>query len=269
MSRGLERNSTVQSVDRAVFVLEFLSREGWSGVTEVASKLEIHKSTAHRLLATLKAHGLVEQSGTTELYRLGLGMVVLGNSVTAELDLVRTARPICQRLCDDTHETVTLTILVGDRALVIDQISAPSSVLSVNWTGQRTPLHCTSDGKVLLAHLPKDRQSQLLAKPLERHTPRTIVDPIHLREQLQVILTEGYGFTVEELEIGLNAVAAPIRSVDGTVQAAVGVSGPTFRLPDKEIPRMGHLTAGVAATISQRLGYAGVSNRPVGASGIA
>src|SRR5438105_3724868 len=119
MGAANDRRALVQSVDRAVAVLEFLCREGWSGVTEVANGLNIHKSTAHRLLATLKERGLVEQDADTERYRLGLGLVVLASAVTVDLDVVRGARPVCQRLSEQTQETVTVTVLVGDEAIII------------------------------------------------------------------------------------------------------------------------------------------------------
>jgi DNA-binding IclR family transcriptional regulator len=247
----------VQSVDRAVSVLHFLRRAGWSGVTEVAEALGMHKSTVHRLLATLKSHGLVDQDADTERYRLGLGLVTLASAVTAELDVARAARPVCQRLSEQTQETVTVTVLSGDEALIVDQATSPTSVLSVDWTGRHSPLHCTSDGKVLLAHLPRTRRRRLLARPLTRYTEGTIVDPARLEAQMEAIREVGYGFTVEEYEVGLIGVAAPIRAADGAVVAAVSVSGPAFRLPAASIPALGARTAAAGAVISRRLGYAG------------
>lgn len=251
------KRAGVQSVDRAISVLQLLRRAGWSGVTEMAAELGIHKSTVYRLLATLKNHGLVEQDAETERYRLGLGLVSLASAVTAEFDVARAARPICQRLSEQTQETVTITVLVGDEALIIDQATSPASVLSVDWTGRHSPLHCTSDGKVLLAYLSPGRRRRYLAHPLQRFTDRTIVDPERLDEQLRSIREAGYAYTVEEYEVGLNGVAAPIRAADGAVVAAVSVSGPAFRLPVSSIAELGGLAAEAAADISRRLGYHG------------
>jgi DNA-binding IclR family transcriptional regulator len=258
---GDKRRAAVQSVDRAVAVLQFLRRAGWSGVTEVAGEIGVHKSTAYRLLATLRDHGLVEQDAETERYRLGLGLVSLASAVTAEIDVARAARPVCQRLSERTQETVTITVLAGDEALIIDQATSPASVLSVDWTGRHSPLHCTSDGKVLLAHLPRGRQRRYLARPLQRFTAHTIVDPEQLEAQLQAVRETGYAYTVEEYEIGLNGVAAPIRGADGAVAAAVSVSGPSFRLPVAAIAEIGALTVDAAAEISRRLGYHGSRSR--------
>ena len=249
-----ERRGGIQSVDRAVSVLEFLSQEGWAGVTDVGNRLGIHKSTAHRLLATLKDRGLVEQDVETERYRLGVGLVLLASTVTANLDVVRSAQPVCQRLSEQTQETVTLTVLMGDEAVIIHQATSGSSVLGVDWTGKHTPLHCTSDGKVLLAYLPESRQRHLLERPLQRFTDNTIVDLAQLEEQLSAIRADGYAYTIEEFEIGLNGVAAPISSAGGAMVAAVCVSGPAFRLSSASIPTLGDLTMSAAADISRRLG---------------
>lgn len=245
----------MQSVDRAIGVLEFLAHAGWAGVTDVANALDIHKSTAHRLLATLLDHGLVDQDARTDRYRLGLGLVSLASTVTADLDVLQYARPVGERLSEETRETVTVSVLIGDEVMVIHQIMPSISVLSVDWRGKHLPLHCTSDGKVLLAHLPETRQRAILAKPLARFTGRTIIDPDTLRAQLHVIRAAGYGYTLEELEIGLNAVAAPIYLGTGAVAATIGVSGPAFRLSEQSIPSMGSLTRSAAAEISRRLGF--------------
>lgn len=255
-----ERGAEIQSVDRAVSVLEFLSREGWSGVTEVATGLGVHKSTAYRLLATLKDRGLVEQDLETERYRLGLGLVFLASTVAADLDVVRYARPICQQLSDRTRETVTVSVLAGDEVITVDQMVSSASVLSVDWTGKRLPLHCASDGKVLLAYLSEGRQREILARPLRRFTENTIVDPTVLDAQLHAIRRNGFGYSLEELEIGLNGVAAPICSKGGTVIAAVSVSGPAFRLTADDVPALGDLTKEAAEEISRRLGFQSKAN---------
>src|SRR3712207_800838 len=112
------RNNFLRSVDRAITVMEILSRRGWSGVTELAKELGINKSTAYRLLTTLRNRGLVEQDAATEKYRLGFGLVALASSVTADLDIARCSRPVCDRLAEHTRETVTVAVLEIGRAHV-------------------------------------------------------------------------------------------------------------------------------------------------------
>lgn len=255
MSPVSSKSSSVQSVERAITVMELLSRQGWSGVTEVANELDIHKSTAYRLLATLRDRGLVEQDADTEKYRLGFGMVLLASAVTADLDVVRHARPICERLSNETEETATITALEDDEAVIIHQTISTSSTMNVDWSGWHSPLHTTAAGKVLLAHLPEEHLNRILEKPLKRFTEHTIVDPEILRQQLEEIRRSGYGYTTEELEIGLNAVGAPIYSDKGTVIAAVGLSGPVFRLQVEYIPETGATVREAAAEISRQLGF--------------
>jgi DNA-binding IclR family transcriptional regulator len=247
----------VQSVDRAISVMEFLSHRGWSGVTEVSRELEIHKSTAYRLLTTLRDRGLVEQDAATEKYRLGFGLVLLARSVRADLDILRCARPVCEDLSERTRETVTIAVLEGDDAVIIHQSISRASALGVDWTGRHTPLHATAAGKIFLAYMPEDQLLSVLGRPLERFTEDTIIDPAILKDHANKIPDEGYSYTVEELEPGLNAIGAPIRGVDGAVVGAVSVSGPAFRLPPDTLPEIGELSRRAAAEISRCLGFQG------------
>ncbi|AHY45917.1 Transcriptional regulator [Rubrobacter radiotolerans] len=254
----VDRKSTsVQSVDRAVTVMEFLARRKEAGVTEVANELGTHKSTAYRLLTTLRDRGLIEQNGATDKYRLGFGLVLLAASVTAELDVLRCARPVCERLSEELQENVTLAVLEDDDAVVVHQTLSKSSALSVDWTGQHTPIHATAAGKVFLAYMPEAQRRRILGRPLERFTENTLVDRDALEEGARETRKRGFGYTVEELEVGLNAVGAPVRSPDGEVVAAVSVSGPVFRMEAGRIPEVGDLVAGAAGEISRCLGFRG------------
>lgn len=255
-AEGGSSPAVIQSVDRAVAVLELLSREGDASVTDVAAALRVHKSTAFRLLAALEARDLVEQVVERGRYRLGFGIVRLAAGATMHLDLVEQSRPVTRLLAAEVGETVNVAILQADCAVNVDQVRGPAAVTSHNWIGQRTPLHATSSGKVLLAHADPAERERLLSLPLERFTPATITDREALRAQLDEILRCGWGFTIEELETGLNAVAAPIRAHDGVVIAAVSVSGPSYRLAPERIEPVARAVVRAASEISERLGYA-------------
>ena len=255
MSTGFALRNKVQSLDRALEMLRLLGSEPEMRVTDLARRLEVHKSTVFRLLSTLQEHGLVEQNPTTEKYRLGYGLVRLAGAVVAELDLARASRSVLEELATRTGETVNLAILQGDQVVNIDQIAAPNLVVNVNWVGKQTPLHATSNGKVLLAYLSEDERRRLLDRSLPRLTPRTITDPRILEKQLHRVLTDGYAFTLEELELGLNAVAAPVYAADGRVQAAVSVAGPSYRVTPQRLSDLGEMTKDAAAAISRRMGY--------------
>jgi IclR family transcriptional regulator, acetate operon repressor len=255
MSTSFAMRNKVQSLDRALEILRLLGSEPEMRVTDLARRLEVHKSTVSRLLATLQEHGLVEQNPSTERYRLGYGLVRLAGSVVAELDLARASRPVLEQLAARCGETVNLAILQGDQVVNIDQIAAPNLVVNVNWVGKQTPLHATSNGKILLAHLPEDERRRLLRGPLPRLTPRTITDVRTLEKQLRRAAEDGYAFTLEELELGLNAVAAPVYAADGRVLAAVSVAGPAYRVTPQRLAELGEMTREAAAAISRRLGY--------------
>src|SRR5438045_7656896 len=218
MSTSFAMRNKVQSLDRALEILRLIGSGPEMRVTDLARRLEVHKSTVFRLLSTLQEHGLVDQNPTTERYRLGYGLVRLAGAVVAELDLARVSRSVLEQLAFRTGETVNLAILQGDQVVNIDQIAAPNLVVNVNWVGKQTPLHATSNGKVLLAYLPEDERQRLLAGTLPWLTPRTITDPRTLAKQLRRVVEYGYAFTLEELELGLNRVAAPVRAADGRVQ---------------------------------------------------
>jgi IclR family transcriptional regulator, acetate operon repressor len=265
MSTGFATRNKVQSLDRALDILKLLGTEPEMRVTDLARRLEVHKSTAFRLLSTLQEHGLVEQNPTTEKYRLGYGLVRLASAVVGEIDLARASRPVLEELANRTSETVNLAILQGDQVINIDQIAAPNLVVNVNWVGKQTPLHCTSNGKVLLAFLPEAERRRLLEQPLQRFTPRTITDVKTLEKQLVRVRDEGWAFTLEELEVGLNAVAAPVRGTDGLVHAAVSVAGPSYRVTPQRLNDLGAITKQAGEAISQRMGY--IASAPSKAGG--
>jgi IclR family acetate operon transcriptional repressor len=244
----------VQSVDRALAILEILEREGWVGVTTLARELGIHKSTAFRLLTTLEQRGVVEQHVETQKYRLGFALVRLAGAVRAGLDLTRSARPVCEWLSEQTGETVNIAVLEGGEVVNIDQVNLSASVVSVDWLGRRSGLHCTSTGKIFLAFLPERLRDDIIRTGLTRLTPHTITDEQQLRNQLTVIRRRGWSATEQELELGLNAVAAPIQGADGSVVATVCVSGPIFRLTAERLSAVGALTAEAGRRISRRLG---------------
>ena len=248
----------VQSVDRAVAILEILARRGTAGVSELASDIGVHKSTAFRLLGALEDRGLVEQTRERGKYRLGLGILRLARTVPGRLDLVGQGRPVCEELALAFGETVNLAVLRSHHAVNVDQSRGAAAIAAHNWVGQLTPLHATSSGKILLAHQPPDARKRLLdAAGLPKFTARTVTSRRALARQLTAALADGYAMTVEEYEDGLNAVAAPVLDHTGSVVAAVSVSGPAFRLGARRMADVAEALVAGADRISERLGYFG------------
>jgi DNA-binding IclR family transcriptional regulator len=206
----------VQTVDRAVTVLEVLAARGEAGVSDVAAWLEVHKSTAFRLLGALENRGLVEQVADRGKYRLGFGLGRLAGAVTDRLDVSRHGRPVCDRPAAELGETVNLAVPQSHHVANVDEARGRAAVATHNWVGQLTPLHCTSSGKVLLSQLPDQERSRLLAEAgLPALTPRAVSRPAALEEELRVVRARGYAVAVEEYGLGLTAVAAPVRVAKG------------------------------------------------------
>ncbi|MCQ4043342.1 IclR family transcriptional regulator [Streptantibioticus rubrisoli] len=248
----------VQSVDRAVSVLEILAQRGEAGVSEVAAEIDVHKSTAFRLLGALEARGLVEQAGERGKYRLGFGIVRLAGAVTDRTDITQHSRPVCERLAEELGETVNIAVLESHYAINLYQVRGPGAVTAHNWVGQLTPLHATSSGKVLLAQLPAKRRAELLAAAgLEKLTPDTLTSKTRLEKDLAEVRERGYSMTQGEFEIGLNAMAAPVRGRDGKVVAAVSASGPGYRFTEERMRELAPILVSGADEISHRLGYLG------------
>ena len=245
----------VQSVDRALTILALLARLGQAGVSEIAGELGVHKSTAFRLLSTLESHDVVEQTEDRGKYRLGMGLVRLAGAGTARLDVVQQARPVCRRLAAECGETVNIAVLADHSALYVDQVSAGGSGLqSHNWVGQHIPLHATSNGKVLLCELARSEVDGLVEQ-LPAYTDRTITARAAFHVELDRVREQGYALATDELEAGLTALAAPLRSAHGDVVASISISGPTLRLPEERVAALLPVLTAAADEVSARLGW--------------
>jgi DNA-binding IclR family transcriptional regulator len=248
----------VQSVDRAISVLEILAHRGEAGVSEVAGEIDVHKSTAFRLLGALEARGLVEQAGERGKYRLGFGIVRLAGAVTGRIDITQQSRPVCEALAEEIGETVNIAVLQEHYAINLYQVHGPAAVAAQNWVGQLTPLHATSSGKVLLAHLPtKERTALITRVGLQKVTPHTITAKTKLEKNLAAVREARYAWAREELELGLHAIAAPVRDRDGDVIAALSASGPSYRLTEERMHQLAPVLLKGADEISHRMGYLG------------
>lgn len=254
LSKGLSegRSAAVQSVDRALLVLEILARLGQAGVTEIAAELGVHKSTVSRLVAVLEARGFVEQVSDRGPYRLGFAIARLARASSGQPDLGRLSQAVCDGLAADVAETANLAILDGDRIINIVEAIGPSEITLRTWVGQSCPAHATSSGKVLLAWAGAAAQ---LTDPLQGFTPKTVVEVAELERELCTVRARGWASVSEELEVGLNAVAAPVRDSNSEVVAALSVSGPSYRLSEDQFEEIANVTISAADAVSRRLGW--------------
>ena len=247
--------NAVRSVDRAAALLLALGEsDGEAGVTELARRLGLHKSTASRLLATLEKRGLVEQDDETGRYRLGLIVLRLAETAERTLDLRAIAMPELDRLARATRETTGLGVAHGDRLLTVAQADGPNLVAMGDWTGRSVPMHSIASGKVLLSAMPEREILRLVKAGLDRYTDRTITQLEPLLEELARVRRRGYATAFGEFEPNLNAVAAPVYDARGQVAAAVDVWGPSFRITPNRMPELIQQVRASAAAVSVRIG---------------
>ncbi|MEZ2389382.1 IclR family transcriptional regulator [bacterium RCC_150] len=253
---GETQQPSIQSVDRAITVLEILARNGDAGVSEIAEEMGVHKSTASRLLSVLDARGMVQQNHERGKYQLGFNILRLASAIPARLSLVRESREDLEALAEKFAETTNLAVMRSNFAVNVDQAIGPNTLGTQDWIGGLTPLHATSSGKVMLAALPRATRDRVLREAgQEKLTPRTITDRDELEEQMAAISELGYAVTHEELERGLNAVAVPIRNHSGTVIGAISISGPAFRFDPEKIPGLLDALKQAGHSISHKMGY--------------
>jgi DNA-binding IclR family transcriptional regulator len=254
MSPSSEGLSSVRNAAR--LMKAFLSREESIGVSELARRLKLGKSTVHRLLTTLATEGLIEQDGRTGGYRLGIVVFELGEAVRVHLDLHAAAGPVLASLREQTGESSQVGVLDGHEVVYVDRLESSQSLRLFTETGRRVPSFATSSGKVLLAHLPPERLDAVLATmPLAALTEQTITDPTDLRAELDRVRRRGWAEAVNEREVGVASVAAPIRDSHGTVIAAVSIGAPVMRLGPTRRRELGALIAEAGEAISRRLGF--------------
>jgi DNA-binding IclR family transcriptional regulator len=235
----------------------FSTRDRIYGVTELAQKLNLSKSTMHRLLATLTAEHLIEQNPETGKYHLGLAIYDLAAAASAGFDLIEAVIPPMTVLRDRTGETVQVSVLDGREVVYVQRLDSTHTLRFFLKLGRRNWVHCTSTGKVLLAALPRPDLDRLLdGWDLPAVTPYTITDPELLKKELAEIRDLGFGQNRNEADIGTMSIGAPIRDAGGRAVAAISVAGPVVRV-DANIHGVTYSVIEAAAVASRRLGFRG------------
>jgi len=255
---GKKSSPPIQTVQRVAQILRcFTEIDVDLGVMQISRETGLHKSTASRLLSALHQEGFVEKSAETGKYRLGLGLVNLAGVVLERGDLRQAAQEAIRSLADATQETINISILDGEACINIETLRSPKSIRYAGQLGRRTPLHCTSTGKVLLAFMDPGARSALLHQPLIAYTQETITDLAILEGALATVRRQDYAISHEEFEEGLVALAAPIRDRAGAVIAALSISGPTYRMSAETLEEYVPPLTQAAQNISRQLGYFG------------
>jgi DNA-binding IclR family transcriptional regulator len=240
----------IQSVDRALTLLEAIAagKEPANG-PDLARAAGVNRSTAWRLLATLEHHQLIDRDPRTGHYTIGLGVAKLAAHVD-HAGLVRRARPILERLAEESGESTALSVPHGTNVLVVDQVTAPHMVI-VQFVGREAPLHCTSAGKLLLASFSDEEVDAVLAGPLRASTDKTITDPAKIRSEVQRVRKTGIATNFGEYELGANGFSAAARDASGLPFAFIGVMAPEFRLPASRVEELAPALLAAAAELSE------------------
>ncbi len=264
-AKGPATRNRLSSVATAIHLLKaFSENEVEIGVSALAKKLKVAKSTVHRLAQTLVAEGLLEQNPQTERYRLGVGLFALGTLVRRRMDLSNEARPYLFDLRKLTGETIILGIPADGGIMHIYDLESPQALAIKSDLGARKPAHCSAVGRAIYAFAPPAAMEEVLAGPLQRRTPKSVTDPERLRAIFAEVRARGVAFEDEENEPGIRAVAAPVRDSTGAVIGAVAIAGPLQRLSMETLEGYAQPLLAAAATISSRLGYTAAYQHDLG-----
>lgn len=248
---GQPSTRDVEATVRAVEILDALADGGELGTSEVARRTGISPSTVSRQLGTLTRAGLVEHVTATGRYRLGVRTLRYANAVLGRLNLRDLARPHLEELVHEVGETATLSIPGEADAITVDFVPTDRYLQGVTRLGRPSVGHASSAGKVMLAFgdvvTPRSR--------LTAFTPRTITDPAALAAEIARVRERGYAEAIEEREVGLSAIAAPVWGADGELAAIVALQGPTSRFDGKALDSAVPLLVRCAERVSVALGW--------------
>ncbi|MEV5300381.1 IclR family transcriptional regulator [Amycolatopsis methanolica] len=218
-------------------LLLFAGGPRYLGVSAISRELGLSKAVVFRILQSLVSRELLATDPGVNGYRLGQAAAALGASALRRFDARTVATPILRRLRDETGETTTLSGLVGDERVYLDQFESPREIKMTVEIGRRFPLHAGSSGKVILAFLPEDRQESVLRRTLEPLTDKTITDVDALRTALAETAREGVAVSLGERQAGAGSVAAPLFGPDGEVHGSISICGPQYRFTPEAIDR--------------------------------
>lgn len=246
----------LSSVTSALLVLKaFSAEEAEIGISSLAKRLGLAKSTTHRLAVTLAAEGFLEQNPDTGRYRLGLSLFTLGALARRRMDVSNVSRPLLGVLRDKFQEASTLAILSDRSIMFLHNLESGQAIGIRAHIGDLKPAFCTAEGRVLLAFSPPAVVADVLGGELVARTANTETDPTKLRRIFDDVRAAGYAIDDEESEESMRCLAAPVRDISGKVIAAVGLAGPTVRLTKKALRAMAPEVVAIGDAVSVRMGW--------------
>ncbi len=250
-SAGGDSGGEVQSLDRAILILEIVAGADGIGLSEVARRAELPNSTVHRLLATLQKRRLVDHDPESGSWTVGVGLFRIGSAYLRIRKLPDVGRPILRELLQETGETVNLSMLDQRELVCVAQAESHAPVRAFFRLGRRLPIHASAAGKAILAASPPAlRRERVGTLDFERFTPNTHVSPRLLIADLAEVEGRGFAIDDEEHTAGMRCVAAAIHDEWGEAVGAVSVSGPSVRMPPERLASVGVLVKDAAARLT-------------------
>jgi IclR family KDG regulon transcriptional repressor len=246
-----------QVLDRTFQILDILADDGPAhGVTELAEKLMLHKSTTHRLIMVLESSRYVEKDIATGKYRLGSRILELGLSALSRLDIYEVARPHLRNLVAESGETAHIGVMRNGEIISVVNVESTQALRTPSSIGTSHPVHCSSLGKAILAFSTQEAVDSFLeGRTMEAYTRNTITSAEAFRKEIEAIRRAGYAVDDEEREEGLRCIGAPVRNSSGEVIAAVSIAGPVFRIARDRTATLAAAVNKAADRISGALGY--------------
>lgn len=218
-------------------------------LSEIAERLNVATSTAHRLVHTLMNNGFLVKDPISKCFRPASSILSMGNLFLAKYKLYQTAVPILENLTETTGETAHIAILKGNMVVYLYKIDSEHPVHLLSHAGRQNPIHCTSSGQVILAFQNQAKIDSIIDQELTQYTEYTITNPKILKQQLAAIKKQGYAVSHEEMHKGVTSIAAPIKSGQGIVNASVSIAGPTSRITQLKLDSLCTLVKRAASTI--------------------
>ena len=247
--------NTIQSLDRAMGILEALAETGSASLSELAGDLAQSPATVYRVLVTLEARGIVELDAQEQTWAVGPRAFLIGSSFLRRASIVERAQAPMRHLRAETGETANLGVARGHEVMFVSQVETDATLRAFFPPGTVSPLHASGIGKALLAWFDAGRRAEYLSRAeLTRFTGYTITSPDELAEDLDRIRARGYAVDNEERSSGMRCVAAPVFDASGAAVAGLSVSGPVSRVTREAAGRLGADVARAAATLSAALG---------------
>jgi IclR family KDG regulon transcriptional repressor len=252
----VQQSELSTTVAKAFVVIELLASKSGDGLSlgELSKHLGVSKSTAHRYLVTLENLGVVERDASDRFY-LGYKLVELTGAFLAKNDLRNQSQPLLDELAAHTSETIHLAVPSGNEVVYISKIESTHSIQMFSYVGARLPMYCTSLGKAILAHYPPEKVKDLVGENFKARTPHTITTFNSLCADLDHIRERGFAYDLEENEIGVCCVGAPVFDYNRKVVGAISASGPIIRMTPARCSELGPVLSDVALRISKRMGY--------------